>query len=71
MEPLKPFLVLERSLGSNIIVELKDGERIRGRLLGFDEHVNIVLGDAEFVGNGSSKFRILIVRGSNVVFISP
>jgi small nuclear ribonucleoprotein len=71
MEPVKPFSVLERSLGSNVVVELRDGEKIRGRLLGFDEHVNIVLGDAEFIGNGSSKFKILIVRGSNIVFISP
>jgi small nuclear ribonucleoprotein len=71
MEPVKPFSVLERSLGSNVVVELRDGGKIRGRLLGFDEHVNIVLGDAEFIGNGSSKFKILIVRGSNIVFISP
>jgi small nuclear ribonucleoprotein len=71
MEPVKPFRVLERSLGSNVVVELRDGEKIRGRLLGFDEHVNIVLGDAEFIGNGSSKFKMLIVRGSNIVFISP
>jgi len=70
MEPVKPFSVLERSLGSNVIVGLKDGERIRGRLLGFDTQVNVVLEDAEF-NNGSSKFKTLVVRGSNVVFISP
>ena len=71
MEPVKPFSVLERSLGSNVIVGLKDGERIRGRLLGFDTQVNVVLEDAEFVNNGSSKFKTLVVRGSNIVFISP
>jgi small nuclear ribonucleoprotein (snRNP)-like protein len=72
MEPVKPFSVLERSLGSNVIVVLKDGERIRGRLLGFDTQVNVVLGDAELVNNGSSsKFKTLVVRGSNIVFISP
>lgn len=71
MEPVKPFSALERSLGSNVVVELKDGERIRGKLLGFDTQVNIVLGDAEFIGNGSSKFKMLVVRGSNIVFISP
>jgi small nuclear ribonucleoprotein (snRNP)-like protein len=69
-EPVKPFGVLERSLGSNVLVGLKDGGRIRGRLLGFDTQVNVVLGDAEFVGNGSSKFKMLVVRGSNIVFIS-
>ena len=42
---------LRNSLNKSVIVKLKGGRMVRGLLVGFDEHLNLVLKEAEFVGN--------------------
>ena len=46
---------------------------MRGRLYSFDQHMNLVLEDAEDVTNAEStkKLGTIIVRGDNVVLVSP
>ncbi|MGQ9718546.1 MAG: RNA-binding protein [Nitrososphaerales archaeon] len=65
--------VLDESLGRVVLIKLKGGRVIRGNLQGFDQHMNLLLEESEEVqedGNTSSLGTI-IVRGDNVIMISP
>jgi small nuclear ribonucleoprotein len=65
--------LLEESLGKIVLVKLKGGRSIRGRLQGFDQHMNLLLGEAEDVSSADKADRLgtIIVRGDNVILISP
>lgn len=65
--------ILEESLGKTVLVRLKGGRSFRGRLQGFDQHMNLVLEEAEDVSDTNESVRIgtIIVRGDNVVILSP
>jgi len=39
--------ILEESLGRLVLLRLKGGRSLRGKLQGFDQHMNLVLEDAE------------------------
>jgi len=70
---IKPLSVLSQSTNKNVIVELKGKREYRGVLDGYDPHMNIVLKNAEEFVNGESvkKVSLVIVRGDNVIYISP
>jgi len=70
---IKPLSVLGQSANKNVIVELKGKREYRGVLDGYDPHMNIVLKNAEEFVNGESvkKVSLIIVRGDNVIYISP
>jgi small nuclear ribonucleoprotein len=65
--------ILEESLGKTVLVRLKGGRSFRGRLQGFDQHMNLVLEEAEDISDTNESVRIgtIIVRGDNVVILSP
>ena len=65
--------ILEESLGKTVIVRLRGGKNLRGRLKGFDQHLNLVLEETEETTNSEDpkKLGTIIVRGDNVVIISP
>lgn len=65
--------VLERSLGKTVLVKLRGGKTLRGVLEGFDQHVNLVIREAESVTDQDKVENIgrIILRGDNVVMISP
>ncbi len=65
--------ILEDSVGKAVLVRLKGGRSLRGKLLGFDQHMNLVLEDADDISdaNTSLKLGTLIVRGDNVIILSP
>ena len=58
----RPLDVLEETLGSEVRVTLKDGETYDGILSGYDQHMNLVLGEGD---------NVTIIRGDNVVSIQP
>ncbi|MCD6465135.1 RNA-binding protein [Candidatus Bathyarchaeota archaeon] len=64
---------LEESLGKVVLIKLRGGRSIRGRLQGFDQHLNLVLEKAEDVTDAENvkELGLIIVRGDNVVMISP
>ena len=70
---IKPLSLLNQSINSNVLVELKSGRGYRGILDGFDPHMNVVLRNAEELMNGQTqkKMELAIVRGDNVIYISP
>lgn len=66
-----PTQLLERLVREPVLVELKDDRTVAGRLLGADEHMNLVLEDAqERTGESSRRLGRVVVRGSNVVSLS-
>ena len=64
---------LETSMGKVVLIKLKGGKVIRGNLQGFDQHMNLALEKAEEVAEDgkSNVLGTLIVRGDNIVMISP
>lgn len=65
--------ILEESLGKAVLVRLKGGKSLRGKLKGFDQHLNLVLEETEDMTDAGNvkKLGVIIVRGDNVVIISP
>jgi small nuclear ribonucleoprotein len=64
--------MLEESLGKNVLIRLRGGGGIRGILAGYDIHLNLVLSDAvELKGDETQKLGQIVVRGDNVILISP
>ena len=62
-----------QSATAPFIVELKGGRSYRGVLDGYDPHMNLVLRNAEELHNSEikRKLEMTIVRGDNVIYISP
>jgi len=69
----RPLEILDQVLnGQPVIISLKGGREIRGVLQGYDVHLNLVLDRAEEEIDGATEKRgTLIVRGDNVIYISP
>jgi small nuclear ribonucleoprotein len=66
-----PLDVLEKSVNQRLILLLKDGRTLEGKLSGYDEYMNLVLEDTEETLNEAKrKIGTVILRGSNVVSIS-
>ena len=70
---MKPLNVLNQAVGSNVMVVLKGGREYRGILDGYDPHMNLVLRNAEerLDGQPTRSLDVVIVRGDNVIYISP
>jgi small nuclear ribonucleoprotein len=69
----KPLAVLNKAINQQVIVELKGKRGYRGVLDGYDPHMNLVLKNAEeiFDNQVARKVESIIVRGDNVIYISP
>lgn len=65
--------ILEDSVGKMVLVKLKGGKSIRGKLQGFDQHMNLLLIEAEdlSIADKIERLGTIIVRGDNVILISP
>ncbi len=66
-----PLDTLEKSVNQKLMLLLKDGRSVEGKLLGFDEYMNLVLDEVEETKD-DAKRRLgkIILRGNNVVSIS-
>jgi small nuclear ribonucleoprotein len=74
----RPLDILNASLNKRVIVHLRGGREYRGTLDGYDHpHLNIVLKQAEAVEKvGTAEETVtkkdtVIVRGDNIIYISP
>ena len=64
--------VLDESAGKVVLIKLKGGKIIRGILQGFDQHMNILLEESEeVIEEGSKNLGTIVLRGDNVILISP
>jgi small nuclear ribonucleoprotein (snRNP)-like protein len=65
--PPTPSQFLEPTLPRKAALALKDGRTIRGRLVGLDEQLNLVLDDAEETdADIVRRLGRVVVRGSSV-----
>lgn len=64
--------MLERSINKKMSLQLKDGRVIEGKLVGYDQYMNLVLEESEEKsGETGRRLGTLVLRGNNVVTISP
>lgn len=74
MSELSPstFKELRSYLGNSVLIKLKGGRGIKGILRSFDQHLNLILENAEEIeGDGTRALGLVLVRGDNVVLVSP
>ncbi len=69
---IKPLTVLNKAMGSRVIVELRGRLEYRGVLDGYDPHMNLVLKGAEEVQDGEKvrTHETTVLRGDSVIYIS-
>lgn len=74
-----PLDVLERSINKKMALQLKDGRILEGKLVGFDQYMNLVLEETEERHTRSEagtehvlarKLGTVVLRGNNVVTIA-
>jgi small nuclear ribonucleoprotein len=65
--------VLDESINKKVLIKLKGNKTIRGSLLGFDQHMNLLLDQSEEVPSEGDSISLgsIVVRGDNVIMISP
>jgi small nuclear ribonucleoprotein len=74
MQQERPFDLLNKTIGKKVLIRLKSGDGIRGTVSSFDAHMNIVLDEAEELGDDGaprSKLGTILLRGGNILFVSP
>jgi small nuclear ribonucleoprotein len=66
-----PTSLLERIVDQRVSLRLKDSRELAGRLLGLDDHMNLVLDEVEeTTTEGSRRLGRVLVRGSNVISLT-
>ncbi len=66
--PDPPTHLLERVVQQKVTLRLKDGRQLVGRLLGVDEHMNLVLDQTEeTTAERTRQLGRVVLRGSSVV----
>ncbi|HVL86858.1 MAG TPA: LSM domain-containing protein [Candidatus Thermoplasmatota archaeon] len=74
----RPLDVLNATLNARVIVQVRGQKEYRGVLDGYDHpHMNLVLKNAEEVQHAGTpeettqRHDLIILRGDNIIFISP
>ncbi|PXF55236.1 MAG: small nuclear ribonucleoprotein [Candidatus Methanogaster sp.] len=69
----RPLDKLNNVMNESVLVRLKGSREFRGILQGYDVHMNLILEDAAELIDGEVTRQIgtVVVRGDNVVYVSP
>lgn len=66
-----PLDLLEKALNSPILLTLKDGRQMEGRLVGYDQYMNLVLEETEErTPDRERKLGTVVLRGNNLISIA-
>lgn len=72
MSTSKPMDILNQAREKRVLIRLRGNRRMRGILKNYDIHLNLTLENAEEIAQeGAAKLGDVIVRGDNVIMISP
>lgn len=66
--------VLSESLGEKVLVRLRNGKVLRGVLQGYDQHMNLILDQAEEFNDENAvakQLGVIVVRGDSIIMVSP
>ena len=65
--------VLDESINKVVLIKLKGDKTIRGNLHGFAQHMNLLLDQSEEIRSEGDSLTLgtIVVRGDNVIMISP
>jgi len=67
-----PLSVLEKTVNRRISLLLKDNRVLEGKLVGYDDYMNMVLEDTEETKDEQvRRIGTVVLRGNNVVTITP
>ena len=67
-----PLNVLEKSINKRLQLLLKDNRILEGKLVGYDDYMNMVLEDTEETKEDNvRRVGTVVLRGNNVVTIVP
>ena len=67
-----PLNVLEKSINKRVQLLLKDNRILEGKLVGYDDYMNMVLEDTEETKEDNvRRVGTVVLRGNNVVTIVP
>lgn len=70
----RPFDLLNKAIGQQVLVRLKNNTSVRGKIQAFDAHMNLVMEDSEELNDGGelkTKLGTILLRGGNILFVSP
>jgi small nuclear ribonucleoprotein len=69
----RPLDLLNQSKGKEVLIKLKNGKQIVGKLLAFDININVVLENAKEIIDSEMKtgLGLTFIRGDSIVYISP
>lgn len=68
----RPIDVLNNAKGKRVLIKLKKGTEISGILQAMDLHLNMWLESAEQISEDKkTKLGTLLVRGDNIIYVSP
>jgi small nuclear ribonucleoprotein (snRNP)-like protein len=72
-ENSRPLDLLNSAKGKTVLIELKNGRSITGKLIAFDVHINVTLENSEEKQNGDTlrKLGNVFIRGDTIILISP
>ncbi|MEM2878738.1 MAG: LSM domain-containing protein [Candidatus Hadarchaeales archaeon] len=56
---------LEKFLNSTVIVTVKDGRKFRGKLVQYDEYMNLLMENVEEIGKEGRR-AVVLIKGGNV-----
>ncbi len=68
---IRPFDLIHKSLKKPVVVTMKNGSIFTGKVASYDENLNLYLSDAQEAGEGGREFKSLVLKGGNIVTISP
>lgn len=68
-----PLALLEKTIDKRVSLLLKDSRVLEGKLVGYDEYMNMVLEETteRTPANEERRLGTVVLRGNNVVSISP
>ncbi|KAF1929757.1 LSM-domain-containing protein [Didymella exigua CBS 183.55] len=72
-ENLLPLELIDKCVGSQIWVIMNGGKEFTGKLVGFDDYVNMVLEDVTEIdpAEGNNKLPKILLNGNNICMMVP